>query len=119
NILFWRPPGNRNPSDDDIRACLPFAERHIALAQPKILVFAGKMSAMTMLRTTDGIMRLRGRWTDYQVKDGAGAPAGPVIPALPMLHPAFLLRQPAWKAQTWRDLLSLQAKLESLKAGAA
>lgn len=114
NILFWRPPGNRNPSEDDIRACLPFVERHIALASPKVLVLAGKMSAQTMLGGSDGIMRLRGRWSDYRVKDAAGEPAGPAIPALPVLHPAFLLRQPAWKAQTWRDLLSLQAKLEGL-----
>jgi DNA polymerase len=58
-------------------------------------------------------MRLRGKWTDYRVRDATGETTGVSIPALPMLHPAFLLRQPAWKAQTWRDLLSLQAKLEA------
>ncbi len=113
NILFWRPPGNRNPSEDDIRACLPFVERHIALAAPKILVFAGKLAATTLLRSNEGIMRLRGRWSDYRVKDSTGEPTGETIPALPVLHPAFLLRQPAWKAQTWRDMLSLQARLEA------
>jgi len=114
NILFWRPPGNRNPSEDDIRACLPFVERHIALAQPKVLVFAGKLAAQTMLGTSEGIMRMRGRWSEYRIRDASGAPTETALPALPVLHPAFLLRQPAWKAQTWRDMLSLQAKLESL-----
>lgn len=110
NILFWRPPGNRNPSDTDIQTCLAFVERHIALAQPKVIALAGKMAAQTLLKESDGIMRLRGKWRDYTPTSG-DEDAAQTIPALPIFHPAFLLRQPGYKRQTWKDLLSLQERL--------
>jgi len=106
NTVFWRPPGNRKPSDSEIEACRPFAARHIELVRPKVLVFAGGIAAQAMLRESAGIMKLRGRWTDYALEDGS------VIPALPMYHPAFLLRRPQEKAKAWADLLSLKSKLE-------
>ena len=62
NTVFWRPPGNRNPTDSEIALCLPFVERHIALAQPRILVAVGGTAAKALRNTRDGIMRLRGRW---------------------------------------------------------
>ena len=65
NILFWRPPGNRSPTAAETAACLPFVQRHIELARPKVLVFLGGSSAKTMLDRTEGIMRLRGKWFDY------------------------------------------------------
>lgn len=105
NVVFWRPPGNRKPADAEIEICRPFAERHIALAKPDILVFAGGISTQAMLRTTTGIMASRGRWMDYALPDGTK------IPALPIYHPAFLLRRPQEKAKAWADLLSLKAKL--------
>jgi len=108
NLVFWRPPGNRKPTDVEIEACRPFAERHIELMRPKILVFAGGISAQTLLRAKGGIMSLRGRWADYTLSDGHA------IPALPMYHPAFLLRRPQEKAKSWQDLLSLKAKLDAL-----
>ena len=108
NILFWRPPGNRSPTDAETAACLPFVQRHIELAKPKVLVLLGGSSAKTMLSRKEGIMRLRGKWFDY-TSDGLDAP----IPAMPTFHPAFLLRQSAQKREAWRDFLSIQEKLDN------
>ncbi|MDX2027671.1 MAG: uracil-DNA glycosylase [Alphaproteobacteria bacterium] len=105
NILFWRPPGNRSPTDTEIAACLPFAERHIALVKPKFLVLLGGVAAKSLLRTRDGITRIRGRWVEYMPPGGSGLTES--IPCLPMYHPAYLLRQPAAKRQAWNDILSL------------
>lgn len=106
NVVFWRPPGNRKPTDAEIEACRPFAERHIELVKPDVLVMAGGISTQTLLRTSAGIMSTRGRWMEYALSDGTK------IPALPMYHPAFLLRRPQEKAKAWADLLSLKAGLE-------
>ena len=73
NVLFWRPPGNRKPTPEEIAACLPFLWRHIALAHPKVVVMAGGTSATTLLGGSEGIMRLRGRWFDLPVP-GLAAP---------------------------------------------
>lgn len=109
NILFWRPPGNRSPTAAETAACLPFVQRHIELARPKVLVFLGGSSAKTMLDRTEGIMRLRGKWFEYMSEE-LGAP----IPAMPTFHPAFLLRQSAQKREAWRDFLAIQEKLEEI-----
>jgi uracil-DNA glycosylase len=106
NVLFWRPPGNRKPTPDEVAACLPFLWRHIALVHPKVVVMAGGTSASTLLGRNEGITRLRGRWFDLPVP-GLAAP----VPALATYHPSFLLRTPARKAEAWADLLSLQARL--------
>jgi uracil-DNA glycosylase family 4 len=112
NILPWRPPGNRNPTDAEIAACLPFIERHIALVGPRILIPVGGTSAKTLLGTNQGIMRLRGRWLNYQTPDMA-AP----LPTRAILHPAYLLRQPAQKREAWIDLLAIKARLAEAGAG--
>mgnify|MGYP001552455402 FL=1 len=104
NVVFWRPPGNRKPTDAEIEACRPFVERHIELVKPEVLVMAGGISTQTLLRTSSGIMSTRGRWMGYALPDGKK------IPALPMYHPAFLLRRPQEKAKSWADLLSLKAR---------
>ena len=109
NILFWRPPGNRSPTAAETAACLPFVQRHIELARPKVLVFLGGSSAKTMLDRTEGIMRLRGKWFDYMSEE-----LGTSIPAMPTFHPAFLLRQSAQKREAWRDFLAIQEKLEEI-----
>ncbi len=109
NILFWRPPGNRSPTAAETAACLPFVQRHIELARPKVLVFLGGSSAKTMLNRTEGIMRLRGKWFDYMSEE-----LGTPIPAMPTFHPAFLLRQSAQKREAWRDFLAIQEKLEKI-----
>lgn len=106
NILPWRPPGNRNPTDAEIAACLPFLERHIALVKPDILLFVGGTSAKTLLRRKEGIMRLRGKWMQYEPV------TGDPVPARALLHPAYLLRQPAQKRETWQDLLEIRARLD-------
>jgi uracil-DNA glycosylase len=112
NILFWRPPGNRSPTDAEIAACLPFCERHIALVKPKVLVLLGGVAAKSLLRTKEGITRLRGRWTQYMPPPGSGLDQP--IDCLPIYHPAFLLRQPASKRQAWADILTLTKRIAQL-----
>lgn len=99
NILAWRPPGNRAPTAAEMELCKPFITRQIELMKPEFLVFLGASSAKNMLDTTDGILKLRGKWRSYSRAE---------IPVLPMLHPAYLLRQPAQKRLAWRDFLSLR-----------
>jgi DNA polymerase len=105
NILFWRPPGNRTPTDAEIAACLPFAEKHIALVKPDFLVMLGGVAAKSLLRTKEGITKLHGRWVEYTPNIGMNAAP---IKAMAIYHPAYLLRQPAAKRQAWNDLLSLK-----------
>ncbi|MDR3450617.1 MAG: uracil-DNA glycosylase [Alphaproteobacteria bacterium] len=109
NVLFWRPPGNRTPTDAEIAACIPFVERHIALIKPKVLVLLGGVAAKSLLRTKEGITRMHGRWTTYNAAPEAGLEAP--IPCLPIYHPAYLLRQPATKRQAWNDMILLTKHL--------
>jgi uracil-DNA glycosylase len=101
NVLPWRPPANRDPSSDEVAMLRPFLMRHIALAEPEVLVVMGNSAARTVLATTEGITRLRGRWAAL---DG--------VPVLPMFHPAALLRDPLKKRAAWADLLALRARLD-------
>jgi len=109
NIIFWRPPGNRNPTTDEIAACLPFVIRHIELVAPAVLVTVGGPATEALLQRGDGISKVHGRWFDYQTP-GLERP----IPTCPIYHPAFLLRSPGQKRAAWRDLLGLRQKLVSL-----
>ena len=111
NILNWRPPGNRTPTQEEIAMCLPFIERHIALKAPDILVVAGGISAQSLMRTSTGITRLRGQWGEYALRDAAGEPTGRTIPVLPVFHPSYLLRRPPEKRLAWQDMLALEARL--------
>ena len=108
NILYWRPPGNRNPTSAEIAACLPFLERHIALVRPHVLVLAGSISAKAVLATNEGITKLRGRWFSYE-PPGMGRP----IATRAIFHPAYLLRTPAAKREAWRDLVEIKKRLNS------
>ena len=108
NILFWRPPGNRTPTLSEQAICLAFTRRHIELARPKIVVLAGGTAVKAVLNTTEGITRLRGKWTTLTLDDGSE------VPVLPTFHPAYLLRTPASKRQSWADLLSLDKRLRDL-----
>lgn len=110
NILFWRPPGNRTPTLAEQAICLAFTRRHIELARPKLLVLAGGTAVKAVLDTAEGITRLRGKWTTLQLDDGTE------VPTLPTFHPAYLLRTPASKRQSWWDLLSVQKRLKELSA---
>lgn len=109
NVIYWRPPGNRTPTADEIAACLPFVLRQIALVRPKVLVLAGGTAARALLPPGPGITRLRGRWFDLAIP-GLDQP----LPTLPMFHPSFLLRAPDRKREAWRDLLALRARLDAL-----
>ena len=106
NILFWRPPGNRNPSSEEIALCRPFVDRHVALVRPRVLVCVGGIAAKSLLGQSAGITRLRGRWYRFSPGEGAGE-----IDATALFHPAYLLRQPSHKRQAWHDLLSIRDRL--------
>lgn len=99
NVITWRPPGNRRPQPSEIAASLPFLTRHVELAAPEIILLMGNTSCQAVLGRT-GITRMRGQWTEAFGR-----------PALPMLHPAYLLRTPIAKREAWADLLSVAARL--------
>jgi DNA polymerase len=107
NTVFWRPPGNRTPSPSEQMICRPFLERAIQLVRPKMLLLVGGASAKAMLQKEEGILSLRGRWFEWRSSAGDLE-----LPAMPTLHPAFLLRQPAAKKRAWRDLLTLTERLD-------
>ncbi|MBU4197955.1 MAG: uracil-DNA glycosylase [Alphaproteobacteria bacterium] len=107
NTVFWRPPGNRTPTPQEQAVCAPFVERAFALLQPKAVLLLGAAAAKSVLQTEDGIMKMRGQWREWRLAEG-----GVSAPALPTLHPAFLLRQPQAKRQVWADLLAFAAKLD-------
>jgi len=106
NVVNWRIPQNRNPKSEEIEMCRPYIERHISLAKPKVLLLVGGIS-MSALTGKTGIMKNHGQWQDVTI-------AGKTYPALPLYHPAFLLRRPELKKEAWRDLLSLRETLLSL-----
>ena len=102
NILPWRPPGNRTPSEQEAAAFLPFVIRHIQLADPDIVLTMGNTPTKALLATTTGIKRMRGRWTRH---------AATGKPLVPSFHPAYLLRQPADKKLAWFDLIAVRKAL--------
>jgi uracil-DNA glycosylase family 4 len=105
NILPWRPPGNRTPTNDEIAICLPFIEQHIHLVKPKLLVFLGGVSAKTLLETNQGITKLRGSFHEYKTR------YGDIIPCFATYHPAYLMRSPGQKAQVWHDMIKIKQHL--------
>ena len=109
NVIPWRPPGNREPSPLETEICRPFIERQIELASPKVLVTLGNPSTKLLLKAQTGIMRMRGTWQRYATISGAE------IPAMPTLHPAYLLRNPAHKRLAWRDFLEVKSRLMALE----
>ncbi|MBN8994733.1 MAG: uracil-DNA glycosylase [Rhizobiales bacterium] len=112
NVVPWRPPGNRRPTPIETAICRPFVERQIELVDPDILVLLGGASASELLNTSEGILRLRGRWREYST--GART-----IRAMATLHPAYLLRQPRDKRYVWRDLLAVRKALDEAAAARA
>ena len=99
NVLPWRPPANRDPEPAEIAMMLPFLARHVELANPDLIVLMGNTPCAAALGQR-GILRLRGRWVEAFDR-----------PALPMTHPAYLLRTPAAKREAWADLLTVKARL--------
>jgi uracil-DNA glycosylase family 4 len=107
NVINWRPPDNRDPTPEEAAACLPFLRRHIELADPEIIILLGAVAARHVVGVSDGIMKLRGRWLEYRVGER-------MVPLMPTLHPAYLLRQPAHKKLAWRDLQAVRDKMRGL-----
>lgn len=106
NLIFWRPPGNRTPTPHEVALCRPFAERHIELVDPEILVVLGNVVTKGLMDMTGNITAQCGTWTDYRLGDRTW-------PALPLLDPQALLASPAHKKVAWRDLLALKARLDA------
>ena len=105
NTIYWRPPGNRTPTPEEVEACAPFLARQIELNAPDVLVLLGNAAAKSLLGVNEGIMRLRGKWLIYPSGDRE-------IATLAMLHPAYLLRNPEAKRLAWRDMLALKERLD-------
>jgi len=109
NLIPWRPPGNRPPTDSEVAQCLPFLIRHIELVRPKILVLLGALASQALTGRTDGIRRLRGQWLDLSLPR-----LETPVRTLPMFHPAYLLRTNAAKREAWADLISLKIALTEI-----
>jgi DNA polymerase len=107
NVLNWRPPNNRDPSPEEAAACLPFLRRHIELVAPGVMVLFGAVAVRHVMGKHEGIMRLRGTWMEYYA-------CGRMVPVMPTLHPAYLLRRPQEKRLAWRDLQAIGQKIETL-----
>lgn len=105
NVVPWRPPGNRTPTPQETATCRPFVERQIELADPDFLICLGAAAAKELMNTSEGILRLRGQWREYDTGTRK-------VRAMATLHPAYLLRQPLQKRLAWRDFLALKAALE-------
>ena len=110
NTVPWRPPGNRTPTPEEMELCLPFLHRQVELVAPRLVMTLGGPAMQTVFRTTTGIIKMRGKWQNLAI-------GGHRVDALPTLHPAYLLRNPAAKQQAWRDLLSLRMKMNELGLG--
>ena len=100
NVVKCRPPGNRDPQDDEVAACAPFLDRQIALIRPRVIVALGKPAARRLTGSTAPISALRGRWSSFLG-----------IPVLPTFHPAYLLRAPLAKREVWQDLKAVRTRL--------
>ena len=110
NLLPWRPPGNRSPTDEETAMLLPWLFRHVQLAKPEFVLLLGGAAAKLVLGSHDGIMKLRGRWLDVDFGDGVARPV------LASLHPAYLLRSPAQKRLAFEDLLLLTKRLGAVQS---
>ncbi len=100
NTVYWRPPGNRTPSPQETQTCRPFLDRQIELVEPEIIALLGGAAANTVLGIAGGITRLRGTWREVDIGERK-------FKVMASLHPAFLLRTPAYKRQAWRDMLAI------------
>jgi DNA polymerase len=109
NIVKCRPPNNRDPAPEEVLACSPYLMRQLEIIQPEVIVALGAPAARTLLRSNDGIGRLRGRFHDFRL--GGPLEGGEPIKLMPTYHPAYLLRTPADKAKAWSDLQQVMAVL--------
>ena len=102
NLVFWRPPGNRNPNKQEVLACLPFTKKHISIIKPKLLILLGNIASQSILASNEGINVLRKK-ENYFIDKGLNLK----IPVKAIFHPAYLLRNPIEKKTMWNDLLDI------------
>ncbi len=107
NTVFWRPPGNRRPTTEELLICKPFLEKHIALVSPKLIVMVGSTAVEALLNITTPMGQLRGQYFDYENQYLQNT-----IKATAIFHPSYLLRQQKQKKLAWYDLLAIAEKLE-------
>ncbi len=103
NIIPWRPPNNRTPTNDEILLCLPFVQKIIEIIKPKLILLLGATSAKAILNSNLSIAKLRGEWHEYQSINYKEK-----VNCLVTYHPAFLLRSPNYKKESWKDLQEFQ-----------
>jgi uracil-DNA glycosylase len=101
NIVKCRPPNNRNPTAEEMNACLPYLREQIALLKPRVIVCLGAVAVKGLFDTTETISRLRGNWMQFEGID-----------TMPTFHPAYLLRNPPAKRVVWDDLKAVLKKLD-------
>jgi uracil-DNA glycosylase family 4 len=106
NIIFWRPPGDREPTLNEVAVCIPFVERHIELILPDIIVLLGGPVSKALLGVNEGITKIHGQFFEYSTPKMAAS-----ILAVPLYHPLNLLSSPAYKQDAWRDLLKIKERL--------
>lgn len=106
NVLPWRPPGNRTPTDEEIAVCLPFLKRQIELIEPDYLLLLGGIALKSVMDVSDSISRTRGKWLEYQINEKKKAHV------LATYHPSYLLRSSSQKSKVWVDLLRLKKKMD-------
>lgn len=107
NIIFWRPPGNRKPTEEEVSICLPFVQKHIELIKPKILVLVGAIASKAIYGIENGITQVRGNWKIIKLDSGFE------VKSIAIFHPAFLIRQPARKKEAWEDLKKIKIAISS------
>ena len=107
NVIFWRPPGNRRPTDEELAICRPFVERHIELLNPEVLVLVGATSMTAVLGIKDPITQIRGKFMDFAPKFLSRK-----IKTFTIFHPSYLIRQPSKKKVAWQDMLALEQFLK-------
>lgn len=103
NVIFWRPPGNRRPTEEELAICRPFVERHIQLVNPKVLVLVGATSMAAILGITDPVSSIRGKFMDFAPKF-----LDHPIKTFTIFHPSYLMRQHNKKRTAWLDMLALE-----------
>ena len=105
NIIFWRPPGNRKPTKEEILSCLPFVKKHIELINPELLILAGATAAKSIYNQEEGITQIRGKWKTIEIGNLKE------LKSIAIFHPSFLLRQPSRKREAWEDLKKIKVEI--------
>lgn len=109
NTIFWRPPGNRNPTIEEMQLCYPFLKRMIEIINPKLIIIVGKVATGNLIKTDEPIGKMRGKW--YNLNFGNNSYLSRVV-----FHPSYLLRNSTQKKALWLDLLEIKDKIKAIKS---